>query len=767
MPIQIQNNTFTDSFGNSTQQYISNAGDELTASFTLRSIIRISSVGNPLTLDPTLNVVTSPTIGWLDEGFRVGDWCRISLFDSGGVVLQSWYSNISYLDNTTCDFDNMPFWYDITANESIEIYALDYYNQPSPPPSGFYDARQRADMSVLINHALSGQQGNTLSLIDGENSRSLITGVESMIVGATLNGVFVGNQSGQFFKSCELTRNANTSDGWSSYTLNIEFSNSGMYDSDWFATVSNLKYFMKILSKSLPSDGFDETVVTYDQEANTGWFNEPHEISLNNSTLIQGISEIDYCNPTSHQIIVDGPTTDIGIGACYISTDSDYYKNKTYNQYGITMLIPTSDVASLPTLVSPLNVDGAGFEIEITSVNSVGSETTIDFNLTPNGQLEAFMNGLDDGDRLFYLWVKCGNINHLAFQNQLTCEPVPAGPLVMIDDCGFLDHSENFVQLLVDRTGFEANTEDDLAYYGTFLLDKYEEIESFQVRIEAHNTVTGDDFTLQETNFSFAGLQIASDGRYNLNESLNIINTLPSNSVKLNALLQLFPSYDTVSQYGVSIYYPFLLRWEYWLEQLNANADFWPNQNKNWEQYDNPTDWELRLKLTLNRGGLGYIHTNVLVDKSYDSDADITQTIELFINATNQNVGVVTEGELMRVVATHQLTNGDVWIPSKTWGMITVEPKESSPRSICSSVLPFDNNTTNPLQPLNGVQMSITYPNTVTAEMECYFNPDLIDLSNGVKFTTKIKQNCDQVVFKTTTDGTIKTTTFGTNKTIA
>jgi hypothetical protein len=139
----------------------------------------------------------------------------------------------------------------------------------------------------------------------------------------------------------------------------------------------------------------------------------------------------------------------------------------------------------------------------------------------------------------------------------------------------------------------------------------------------------------------------------------------------------------------------------------------------------------------------------------------------LFIDATNQNVGVVTEGELMRVVATHQLTNGDVWIPSKTWGMITVEPKESSPRSICSSVLPFDNNTNNPLQPLNGVQMSITYPTTTTAEMECFFNPDLIDLSNGVKFTTKIKQNCNIITNKTTTDGIIKTTTFGTNKTIA
>jgi hypothetical protein len=767
MPIQIQNNTFTDSFGNSSQQYISNAGDQLTASFTLRSIIRISSANNPLTLDVSLNVVTSPTIGWLDEGFRVGDWCLFTRYASNGTIIQQWFSNIVYLDNQNADFTAMPTFYDITQNEVLEIYALDYFGQPSAPPGGFTTARPRSDMSVLINHSLSGQQGNSLSLIDGENSRSLLTGVESLGVGLTLNGVFVGNQSGQFFQSCELTRNSNTSDGWNNYTLNVEFANSGMYDSEWFDTVSNLKYFMKILSKSLPNDGFDETVVTYDQEANTGWFNQPHEISLNNSTLIQGTSEIDYCNTTSHQIIVDGPTTEIGIGACYVSTNVDYYKNKSYNQYGITMLVPTSDVSSLPTLVSPLNVDGAGFTIEITNVATVGSETTIDFDFIPNAAFDTFMDGLNDGDRLLYLWVKCGNINHLAFSDQLSCEPVPAGPLVMIDDFGFLDHAENFVSINDESTGFEANTEDDIAYYGTFLLNKYEVIENFQVRIEAFNTLTGDDFTLLETNFSFGGLQIASDGRYNLNESLNIVNTLPTNSVKRNALFQLFPAYDTTTQYGVSIYYPFLLRWEYWLEQLNANPDFWPNQNKNWEQYDNSGAWQLRLKLTLNRGGLGYIHTNSFLDKPYNSDANITQTIELFIDATNQNVGVVTEGELMRVVATHELTNGDVWIPSKTWGMITVEPKESSPRSICSSVLPFDNNTLNPLQPLDGVQMVITFPTTTTARMECFFNPDLINLENGVKFTTKIKQDCSMITPKTTTDGTIKTTTFGTNKIIS
>ncbi len=140
----------------------------------------------------------------------------------------------------------------------------------------------------------------------------------------------------------------------------------------------------------------------------------------------------------------------------------------------------------------------------------------------------------------------------------------------------------------------------------------------------------------------------------------------------------------------------------------------------------------------------------------------------MIIDATNQVIAVVTEGQLMRVRATHTLLNNQAWNPDETWGMITVEPFETQPRSICSTVVPFDYNSNNPLTPLSGVLMDITYPLPNVAIMECYFNPDLINTDNGVKFTTKIK-GCpeDAQLLKTTTDGFIKTTTAGDGKTLA
>jgi hypothetical protein len=71
--------------------------------------------------------------------------------------------------------------------------------------------------------------------------------------------------------------------------------------------------------------------------------------------------------------------------------------------------------------------------------------------------------------------------------------------------------------------------------------------------------------------------------------------------------------------------------------------------------------------------------------------------------------------------------------------MITVEPYESAPRYLTSSVINYDGNPNNPLTPLSGLLTPITYPTPDVARMECYFNPNLINLANGVKFTVKIK----------------------------
>ena len=123
----------------------------------------------------------------------------------------------------------------------------------------------------------------------------------------------------------------------------------------------------------------------------------------------------------------------------------------------------------------------------------------------------------------------------------------------------------------------------------------------------------------------------------------------------------------------------------------------------------------------------------------------------------------------MRIRVSNELTNGEDWNIENIWGQITIEPFETSQRFIVSSVIPYDNNPNNPLSPMSGLLVPITYPFGDVAQMECYFNPNLIDLTNGVKITCKIKgcSGTQYAGYKITTDGQYKNTTNNEQKIIS
>ena len=408
------------------------------------------------------------------------------------------------------------------------------------------------------------------------------------------------------------------------------------------------------------------------------------------------------------------------------------------------MIVPTRPLA-VNNYISAQNLSGAGYNIQVTNVSTVGTITTIEFNFIPNLAFNTFMSSASAGDRLFYLWVKCGNSNLLAFADQLTCAPPVGGPLPMVSNYGFLDHSQNVTDIVGDKLGDSADTEDDIAFYGQFRLNYNGNYTNFNAKIEAFNSLTNDSFTLQETNFSFSGLPVSGVGQIQLNETQGIVSILPTTSVKHNAILKLEPTADLFpSDYGVSIYYPFVLNWRYWLTQLNASSDFYPTQDKNWEQYDNMVDWQLRLKLSLIKDGLAYTHTNQIIDNPYNNDNDISSSIKMIRTVDNSYINIIPSGELMIIESTHIIQSG-TWQQANVWGMITIEPKESSRRWLVSTIVPFDNDTSNPLTPITGLYVLLNFVSSTEVIMTCYFDSSKIDLSNGVKITAKIKENCDRL----------------------
>jgi hypothetical protein len=756
MPIQILSKEYTDLFNVDRSFLRGNAGDRQLLKVWMRCSISISSLNNPLTLDISNYQIISSSQSWLDEGFRLGDTVQLDFYDQlNPVPLNSYQADITYIDDQIIEVNTLLGWYSIVNDQFAVISVVD---------------RARDTLEVLTNFTQNNQPGSEFSLIDGEVTRIVYENVNALAPTFDITGVQTGNKSGSFQIGSLLERvDSGTSSIEREYKLYLTTTQSGVYDADWFFSNDCLKQYTKMLWSSLANEPYSQTELVINDGSDTGWFNEAFNTGSINASLIQGISYVDYQFPTTGQFVIDSSVALYGFGSCYIPLDESYYKNRPYSQSEITMNIPTTDFGIIGTPYSSnVNEFGAGYTLEITNISVVGTVYTCDFELIPNAQFATFFEGREEGDRKFYIWARFGDVNLLVFDGQMETQP-PSGGLWIPEISQFFDHSEQTTAPTINIQGYSANIEDDLGWTGYFKLDNSTVYESVTAKIEAFNTSTLESFTLNSTYFDFSTVPY-NGTKHLLNITQPVQTQLPTTSVKRDAFLFLQPSIDTLTQYGVVLYFPFLYRWEYWLQQTNADSDFYPNdQTKNWFPYDSTGDWTVRLKIDLVKDGLSYSHIENLTIKNYDSDPVIKQAIELYVDSTNQNVQIVVENELMRVVATHDLIDGTGWNPAEIWGMITVEPKEGAPRYILSTVVPFDYNPNNPLTPLSGTLMDITFPSINLARMECYFDPTKIDLSNGVKFTTKVK-GCTGEEFlltKLTTSGVPKETTDGNTKLIA
>ena len=768
MPIRIVEQSFQDLNGNTLDFYQCNAGDIIEAEYLImEQILVISSDTNYLSFNALENKITW-TQSWLVEGFRVGDSVLYRKYDSSGTPILAYTStnivSITGDNNTILQLDSFDPAYipDITQGEYFSIH------------NALIGARNE-ELVVEINLTQTGQTGNEYSPIDGEATRFLFDiknapGYPFIPIGTIIPGQQFGKKSGQYAISMEFETTGllplnygGTINVGEISKLRMTFINSGILTPSLFEQNKCLKLFTKLDFARLLGEPFNRNQLITSDSANTGYYNEAFNVGVINAEVIQGINELAFDTQTSGQIIVrslSGNLTQCGLGASYIPIDEDYYRNKIQSQSELGMTIFTQQSFFFTSgIPSPQNPELAQYSLQITNIVFLGTDATIDFLFTPNAEFNNFMTARDPGDRRFILWVKVNDVNLLVYDNQLVSNPPVAGFLKM-QNTQFYDHSYNLTDTFITELGYTANIEDDLGFVGKFRINNDTEVQSFTARIEAYNSVTEEEFTLLSTFYSFLNIPL-QNGIYPLNESNPIISTLPLTSEKRISTLVRDASLDTPTQYGVKIYFPFLLRWEYWLSQLNANNDFYPNQNKNWYPYDSTGNWTVRLHLELVRDNQAFVFDDPIDILNYDNNDNIDSQIELIRESTGQIVEIAIENELMRVRGTHVLNDGTTWDQNSTWGMLTIEPFESGPRYICSSIIPFDNNASNPLTPLTGLFCDLTFPNPVTAILECFFDSTKINLENGVKFTSKIKQRCTPLLIeeKLTTDNQQKITT--------
>lgn len=708
MSVKFTNHRYTDIFGNTNTFYRANAGDKITFKTDLYSSIDfVEDDQNPIRYDFIQNEIQlQGSKSFLDLGFRVGDSITYVLYLRSTMAIH-------------------------TSTTSAITYISDQVIKTTAGIGGFFDeslylttifvARYHADLEINFNHILNSANPSFNSLIDGEETRLKFSGINTLALTTPLNASIVGNQSGEYIESStiEFVGGESGSPGAKrkyevSITFIVPFRNELSYE---LGECLKLAVRYKLYSKT------DEIAHVYQSDytdnANTGYFGEAFNVGVINSTLTVPITELDYATATTDSIVINTSATNLYIGAGYVSQDEAYYKNKVSNQVALSLMLS----AYVPLSVGTYTSNGSLYTLTINSITTVGTAKTINFTFTPLAGFEDLISSFDSSDRLFQIWVNAGTVNHLIFNNQLTKTFATSVPLTT-DLTTLIRHDLNTTTATL-QTIDKVNTEDDLALYSVFDLPTSTIYDGLRVSLIAKDSVTLDEFELESLFFDFGGYTINGSGQYLINTSVAVTNNLPSTSAKKLASISLDLATDKLS-----LYYPFLCKWEYWQSLLTADTSFYPNQNNNWLNYITG-NWKVYAKISLENDISYYNEIEVpIID--YDTDTIISSTIELYREDGTLTTSLFS-GEIMTVKAVHTFTgyyNGDAW------GMITVEPFENSPRYILSTVVEHDNNVGNPLKPITGNYATVTSTGVSQITISCLLDVDKLDSKS--KITSKI-----------------------------
>lgn len=745
MAIILKESKFTDIYGNITNNFKANAGDLINVKHKFETEISfITTIDNQLKFEKLQNRLTRANGSFLQDGFREGQTYVLTLIENINVVHDQWTGTILSVQDLSMTMTGLPNLNNVyVGNEYIGVLRS----------TSDYDSLNFA-FNFSDNDIPSSASPSLESFIDGETSRFIANSLNSMLVGDTIDLVQIGKKSGQFtVNSATVTRLANTVNPYTAfnsirknYEISLDVIFTGMYVPDSFIGQKCLKYYSKTSFKVLNEENLAPTIIEYNEKANTGlWnegFNEDKPNSTNNSTIdtiyFNDINELSFTATCETSLGIDK----IEIGAFYLTNDDEFAKNLENPQDYYLPLLKTGLINDLDIDNDWTSTGNHPFNISLVSFSYAdsGGERLFNVNITlnpfynNNNGFGKFVEKRGELDREFLLWVKVGNTNRLIFGNQLT-KKLPVGkPFTSLYN--FINHDNNIDYKNLDNINLfgnsDFNIEDDIAYVSEFSLFTYDVNESITASVVVKNSQDNFEFVLDKIVFDISN----QDLQYFTNMYVPVINNLPDSSNKKEAFL-IERSALSVNEMEVRLFYPFLIDWRYW-EEVFQTHPYFVSKNKNNNNWFNYVDgfWKVYVKVDIQRNGVSDYSYNVINFNDYD-DSSVTSTIELFDENETKISGVILQDTRMLIKATHVAPSAFGDYP---YGMITIEPQQSSPRYILSTEI----NRVQLDNPLIGISeenrcdMQLLNPNTII--LRCYVDTNLL---NGRNFciTSKISDD--------------------------
>ena len=738
---------------------------------------------------------------WADSGFLDGDAIDISavlLAAPQNSQDQSWTKTVTYVDGVRLYLDSALDDYQGAGVSGAPGNGVQF---PSDGVlSGMSVVANKLPNSLEFYFNLTANGTTTLnSLIDGELNRFELQDVDDMVVTNVLPMVQLGNQSGGLIKDVQIEYLTDSGDGFRDFKVTYKFFQ-WVVIQDGFdipAVYENAGHVAPIVNlRGFAQYGNPNGVIqatTTNLEANTGEFNENYNGAPNNYTLQSivwrdalgdVIEALDNSATSSFTAVITAPNqanpdSIYNIGLMWRPIDAEFWQNRPPS-LGNNLLINAPEVDLIADGVadatvydglpyigdqSGITMDGAQWDFqnikfELTAAN----ELTVTGDVIPNAQASLLFSQFQDDGRKSTLWISIANFNLTGFsvdRVSLTLfdeDNIDAPTIgVQIPDVItqiLLDHDRNDI---TDSLNPNTTTEDDVLYISTFLLVDNVEYEGIKTRLFAFNTVTEEEFTLENNFFSFNNV-VNIAGQFQPNFSIPRGFNLPPTSGRNVISLTRATAIDTPGKYGVSLKYGFLNDWRFWLQQSNVSNDFFDitepfdGKNKNWQPFTTG-DWIIRLSYFTVVDGIDDFNHQTIKIRPYEDNANITTTRVFTVLSDGTNPTNLPENELVEIEYTL------VWATANyadEWAEVTIEDFEGGNRWVISSVEAQGNIQANPLKPIAGqtfLDLVISPANTAT--IKCLVDTSIINV-NTVSLSVRLFSTPIIIEGKKMTTGQLK-----------
>lgn len=625
------------------------------------------------------------------------------------------------------------------------------------------------------------------SVIDGQLMRFSSSAISSMSLLGAISLSQLGNKSGGYIKDVLLTWDLHDlTDHWRTYTITYKilqwgFIQDGFTEPNYYDAANHLAPIANVQLYGQTGNPSTILQITSDNtQADTGGFDENFNGGINQYTHISTewkdflgntIAGMDYTNECTFETFVTAPGQDINnsnfrIGLVFRPDDATVYQNLPESLANNLMVnAPEVDfmhsVTPDPTIYAGfLNSVGAGFSLTNLEFFISGATTRVKGKIIPNAAAVTYFSAFPDGTRRESIWISLGNyltdggvfserVSLLIYDTDLIDAPILGVQIPDMIGTVMFDHDNK------DSAGTNINfestitTEDDVRYDASFKLIDNIDYEGIRLKVSAFNSITEDEFTLEEVLFSFTGVvNIAGQFQPNITIPRNF--NLPPTSDRNEVTLKRLPSADVAGKYGLQLCYGFLSRWEYWLEQANANSDFFDitqphdGKNKNWQRITTVTDWDIRFSLfTVVDGVEDFDYHNIDI-RPYE-DENVTPVVTYTRVSDGTNPTSLVDDEIMEIEAVLTWNAGIYELDA--WAAATIEDYEGGNRWLISSVLPHGGVVANPLEPIPGaVGLDLQLAGNV-ATLTFRINTNKVNV-NEVSITYRISslENLDKLV---------------------